>query len=52
MSEFLMSATDKVYGFFADIADEMVILFGISRPEAVARINEQWRNQAFSVMTT
>jgi hypothetical protein len=30
------------------IADEMVSLFGITRAEAVARINEQWHHQDLS----
>ena len=47
MSEFLMPVTDRVRDLFVDIADEMVNLFGISRPEAVARINARWRNQEF-----
>ena len=37
--EFLMRLDDGMLAYFSDMADEMVTRFGISRAEAVARIN-------------
>ncbi len=37
--EFLMRLDDGMLAYFRDMADEMVTRFGISRAEAVARIN-------------
>jgi hypothetical protein len=48
MSEFMMPTTESIAEFFADIADEMVNVFNISRTEAVARINAHWSGQQFT----
>ena len=45
--EFLMPATGEVHELFGLIASEMVALFGISRAEAVARINAHWQQFEF-----
>jgi hypothetical protein len=37
--EFLIDLDEGMLDYFREIADEMVSRFGISRPEAVARIN-------------
>ncbi|MGW1738872.1 hypothetical protein ACWCPQ_08670 [Nocardia sp. NPDC001965] len=47
MTEFLTPATPEVLELFADTATEMVLLFGISRAEAVARINAKWEGRQF-----
>ncbi|MGV9728514.1 hypothetical protein ACWDUE_14220 [Streptomyces albogriseolus] len=40
--EFLMRLDDGMLAYFRDMADEMVNRFGISRAEAVARINARY----------
>lgn len=47
MSEFLPPATPEVRELFEETAVEMTELFGISRAEAVARINAQWEGREF-----
>ncbi|WP_354643002.1 hypothetical protein [Kitasatospora camelliae] len=46
MSEFLMEADEGMLGFFSAIAD-VLQSFGISRAEAVARVNHAWGDQKF-----
>ncbi|MFD0305364.1 hypothetical protein [Streptomyces sp. NPDC127119] len=41
-AEFHMKLGEGMLGYFREIADEMVGRFGISRAEAVARINERY----------
>ncbi|MBQ0848503.1 hypothetical protein J8N05_09805 [Streptomyces sp. BH-SS-21] len=41
-AEFHMKLDEGMLGYFREIADEMVGRFGISRAEAVARINERY----------
>ncbi|WP_036375305.1 hypothetical protein [Micromonospora sp. ATCC 39149] len=48
MSEFQMPASPDVAELLNAIACEMVDQFGITRAEAVARINEQWHRQDLS----
>jgi hypothetical protein len=40
--EFPCAGDAKALGFCREIAEEMVLAFGITRHEAVARINRQW----------
>jgi len=40
--EFLMRLDNRMLQYFRDVAEEMVSRFGISRAEAVARINETY----------
>ncbi|KJK57681.1 hypothetical protein [Saccharothrix sp. ST-888] len=47
MSEFIFRAVPEMVEYFSDMADEMVQRFGISRAEAVARINESWKDDTF-----
>jgi hypothetical protein len=47
LTEFLPPATPDVLRLFSDTADEMTSLFGISRAEAVARINAKWEGRKF-----
>lgn len=47
MSEFTMRAVPEMQEFLREIADEMVERFGVSRAEAVARINQAWGRQTF-----
>jgi hypothetical protein len=46
-SEFLMSVDSEMQEYFRDIAMEMQTLFGISKAEAVARINEAFGKDTF-----
>jgi hypothetical protein len=46
--EFQLDAPDELQDFFRDIATEMTLSFGISRAEAVARINWHWRGRQFA----
>jgi hypothetical protein len=48
MNEFLMKTSGESLELLNAIADEMVTLFSISRTEAVARINQQWRGTDLS----
>ncbi|MGH4032522.1 hypothetical protein ACQB60_26690 [Actinomycetota bacterium Odt1-20B] len=41
-AEFLMRLDDGMLAFFREIVDEAVTRFGISRAEAVARVNERY----------
>lgn len=41
-AEFLMRLDDGMLEYFRDIVDEAVSRFGISRAEAVARVNERY----------
>lgn len=45
MNEFLPPATPEVRELFEETAAEMTELSGISRAEAVARINAQWEGR-------
>ncbi|MDT6984029.1 hypothetical protein ACFSUJ_29270 [Streptomyces lusitanus] len=47
-AEFLMHLDDGMLEYFRHIADEMVSRFGISRSEAVARINERYEDADIS----
>jgi hypothetical protein len=47
MIEFLMEVAAEAREYFGEIADEVVRLCGITRAEAVARINEQRRGLEF-----
>ncbi|MBD0839095.1 hypothetical protein [Streptomyces sp. TRM68416] len=47
-SEFLMRLDGGMLAYFRDMAEEMVTRFGISRAEAVARINERYRDSEIS----
>lgn len=42
MSEFLAQVSPEVRVLFDEIVDAMIESFGISRAEAVARVNDQW----------
>ncbi|MFI9783906.1 hypothetical protein ACIHEI_10420 [Kitasatospora sp. NPDC051984] len=46
MSEFLMRADEEMLEFFSQIAD-VLQTFGISRAEAVARVNRSWGHETF-----
>ncbi|MGW3723763.1 hypothetical protein [Streptomyces sp. NPDC000851] len=46
--EFLMRLDEGMLEYFRDISKEMVSRFGISRAEAVARINERYQNAEIS----
>lgn len=46
--EFLMRLDEGMLAYFRDIADEMVSRFGVSRSEAVARINERYEKAEIS----
>ncbi|GHF35311.1 hypothetical protein GCM10010218_15670 [Streptomyces mashuensis] len=48
MSEFLMVAVPGVLAYLREVVDEMVRLFGISRAEAVARVNDVWGHLSFT----
>ncbi|MFY1634134.1 hypothetical protein ACN27F_12770 [Solwaraspora sp. WMMB335] len=48
MDVYQMDLSVEVRELLDATAAEMVELFGISRAEAVARINEQWHGQDFS----
>lgn len=48
MSEFLMVTAESTASLLADIVAELVAQFGISRAEAVARVNQQWKGQDLS----
>lgn len=45
MSEFQMALSPDVHELLDGIVHEMIRSFGISRAEAIARINEQWHGQ-------
>ncbi|GAA2741318.1 hypothetical protein [Kitasatospora cinereorecta] len=45
--EFNLDADEEMQDFFSAIADELQ-KFGISRAEAVARVNDAWAGQTFS----
>ena len=47
MSEFIANVSDEVGELLRDTVDEMTAMFGISKAEAVARINAQWEGQEF-----
>ncbi|MFJ3699637.1 hypothetical protein ACIPW9_36885 [Streptomyces sp. NPDC090052] len=47
MTEFLADASTEVVELLRETAEEMVAMFGISKAEAVARINAQWEEQDF-----
>ncbi|MBY8885844.1 hypothetical protein K7472_13405 [Streptomyces sp. PTM05] len=47
MTEFIANVSDEVGELLRETADEMTAMFGISRAEAVARINAQWEGQEF-----
>ncbi|MDJ0341172.1 hypothetical protein QMK19_07265 [Streptomyces sp. H10-C2] len=47
MSEFIMPAVPEMQEYLGEVAEELVTLFGISRAEAVARINQAWGHQVF-----
>ncbi|MEU0580276.1 hypothetical protein ABZ465_23895 [Streptomyces griseoincarnatus] len=47
-AEFLMRLDEGMLEYFRHIADEMVSRFGISRSEAVARINERYKDADIS----
>jgi hypothetical protein len=46
-SEFLTKLDAEMYEYFQEISQELQNLFGISRAEAVARINERWGDVLF-----
>lgn len=48
MTEFQLVASGEILKLLADIVDEMVVEFAISREEAVARINQQWHGADLS----
>ncbi|MFV2017181.1 hypothetical protein [Micromonospora sp. LOL_023] len=48
MDVYQLALSAEVRDLLDATADEMVELFGISRAEAVARINERWYGQDFS----
>ncbi|MDT0307401.1 hypothetical protein RM780_10545 [Streptomyces sp. DSM 44917] len=49
MAEFLMATGDAgMQEYFGEIAEVMVEEFGISRAEAVARVNEAFKDQEFA----
>ncbi|MFH9003767.1 hypothetical protein ACH4E5_11085 [Streptomyces afghaniensis] len=43
-AEFLIRLDEGMLEYFRDMANEMVSRFGISRAEAVARINDRYQN--------
>ncbi|QDY78217.1 hypothetical protein [Streptomyces qinzhouensis] len=45
---YAMPTSPETLEFLDSIADDMVAEFGVSRAEAVARINEQWHGQDLS----
>lgn len=45
MNDFEFGTNEKAAAFCAAIAAEMTRLFGISRGEAVGRINAHWKDQ-------
>ncbi|MFJ8792801.1 hypothetical protein [Streptomyces sp. NPDC102462] len=47
-AEFVMDLDDGMTEYFREIAAEMVSRFGISRAEAVARINERYHDAEIS----
>jgi hypothetical protein len=47
MNEFGIPATDEAAEFFREIADSMVQLYSIPRPEAIGRIKKFWTGQSF-----
>lgn len=47
-AEFLMRLDDGMLDYFREIVDETVTRFGISRAEAVARVNERYGDEEFS----
>ncbi|MFD8816356.1 hypothetical protein ACFV23_33970 [Streptomyces sp. NPDC059627] len=47
-TEFLMDLDEGMVEYFRDIANEMTSRFGISRAEAVARINERYHDAEIS----
>ena len=47
MPDYVFSAPPEVVALCDHIAERMVRIFGISRSEAVARINCHWRGQTF-----
>lgn len=47
MSEFLMQAPPETLDYLREIAEEMQRRFGISRAEAVARINAAYGGETF-----
>ncbi|MFD1147304.1 hypothetical protein [Saccharothrix hoggarensis] len=42
MPEFLATGDDRIMELLTDTADAMAAEFGLSRAEAVARVNEYW----------
>ncbi len=48
MSEFLMETSEDTSCLLQEIVDEMISMFGISRREAVARVNRQWKGMDLS----
>ncbi|GAA2597214.1 hypothetical protein GCM10010435_90620 [Winogradskya consettensis] len=46
MTTFPCAGDDEARDFCDEVADEMVRAFGISRAEAVARVNRQWSEPA------
>ncbi|MGW3287698.1 hypothetical protein ACWDR3_24020 [Streptomyces sp. NPDC001002] len=46
--EFLMRLDEGMLAYFRDIVEEMVARFGISRAEAVARVNERYQHAEIS----
>ncbi|MFJ9713500.1 hypothetical protein [Streptomyces sp. NPDC101234] len=47
-AEFFMELDEGMVEYFRDIANEMISRFGISRAEAVARINERYHDTEIS----
>ncbi|WP_405587861.1 hypothetical protein [Streptomyces sp. NBC_01190] len=47
MTEFIAQISTEVVELLRDTVDEMTAMFGISKAEAVARINAQWEGQEF-----
>jgi hypothetical protein len=45
MSKFRFRTDDRGEKFCTEIVDYMVSLFGISKEEAIIRINQEWKNQ-------
>jgi hypothetical protein len=45
--ELAIRASDKARDFLEEIVTEMLILFPITRDEAVGRINEAWRHLGY-----
>lgn len=44
MRKFLFAVDQEAESFWEEVAEKMVILFNISKDEAIGRINEQWKN--------